>query len=111
MTGECRLEKKDDGTIDFYYRGNDGQVKSMNCGLVLFGTGRKPIVQDMGLEVSAIGFCSTPMSCELHLCTFLQDKQSKTQIDWPMQCGKEVFVQSLLLAAYSTRVLVVLMHA
>ena len=46
-----RLERKDDGTIEFYYRGLDGQTKSMNCGLVLFGTGRKPIVQNMGLEV------------------------------------------------------------
>ncbi len=47
----CRLEKKEDGSIDFFYKGPDGQTKSMNAGLVLFGTGRKPIVQDMGLEV------------------------------------------------------------
>ena len=47
----CRLEKKEDGSIDFFYKGPDGQTKSMNAGLVLFGTGRKPIVHDMGLEV------------------------------------------------------------
>lgn len=56
----CRLEKLEDGSIDFYYRGTDGQVKSMNCGLVLFGTGRKPIVWDMGLEVSLMHAFSLP---------------------------------------------------
>ena len=50
----CRLEKKEDGSIDFFYQGKDGETKSINCGLVLFGTGRKPIVWDMGLEVSAV---------------------------------------------------------
>lgn len=54
-TNPVKLEKKDDGTIDFYYRGTDGEVKSMNCGLVLFGTGRKPIVQNMGLEEVGVG--------------------------------------------------------
>ena len=53
----CRLEKRADGSIDFYYQGPDGQVNSMNCGLVLFGTGRKPIVWDMGLEVTSIYTC------------------------------------------------------
>ena len=46
-----RLEKQGDGSINFFYKGPDGEVKSMNAGLVLFGTGRKPIVWDMGLEV------------------------------------------------------------
>ena len=66
-----RLEKKDDGTIDFYYRGTDGEVKSMNCGLVLFGTGRKPIVHNMGLEVSTmliVALASSSLLC-MQTCT------------------------------------------
>ena len=59
MTSAClRLEKKEDGSIDFFYKGPDGQVKSMNAGLVLFGTGRKPIVWDMGLEVRISHTCN-----------------------------------------------------
>lgn len=64
----CRLEKKEDGSIDFYYQGKDGETKSINCGLVLFGTGRKPIVWDMGLEVSALPPSFACMrSCRGHL--------------------------------------------
>lgn len=54
-TVPVKLEKRADGSIDFYYQGPDGQVNSMNCGLVLFGTGRKPIVWDMGLEEVGVG--------------------------------------------------------
>ncbi|DBB05006.1 TPA: hypothetical protein ACH3X3_010280 [Trebouxia sp. C0006] len=50
-----KLEKKEDGSIDFFYKGPDGRTKSMNAGLVLFGTGRKPIVHDMGLEDVGVG--------------------------------------------------------
>ena len=57
----CRLDKKDDGSIDFYYQGKDGETKCLNCGLVLFGTGRKPLVHDMGLEVN-------PLSCPRLTC-------------------------------------------
>lgn len=73
----CRLEKKEDGSIDFFYKGPDGQTKSMNAGLVLFGTGRKPIVHDMGLEVLLyhadphLTMCLNPVMCHLlHLYSF-----------------------------------------
>ena len=58
----CRLEKKEDGSIDFYYQGKDGETKCLNCGLVLFGTGRKPIVHDMGLEVTLAFSYMAPLS-------------------------------------------------
>ena len=53
LHGCCRLEKQQDGTILFFYSGPDGSVKSIKAGLVFFGTGRKPSVDNMGLEVCA----------------------------------------------------------
>jgi len=64
----CRLEKKEDGSIDFFYKSPDGQTKCMNAGLVLFGTGRKPIVHDMGLEVL---FCSVMPHPHFTPCLFI----------------------------------------
>ena len=72
-----RLEKKEDGSIDFYYQGKDGETKCLNCGLVLFGTGRKPIVHDMGLEVTLacvpFALAGCPMDDLLHLSHTVND--------------------------------------
>lgn len=75
-----RLEKKEDGSIDFYYQGKDGETKCLNCGLVLFGTGRKPIVHDMGLEVTLAFPCMAPLpGCMPLVHKVVQAAQDETE--------------------------------
>ena len=85
----CRLEKQEDGSIDFYYQGKDGETKSLNCGLVLFGTGRKPIVQDMGLEVT---FASQ------HICPYVAEHLPYCYIPraflYPFACQDQINCES-----------------
>ena len=48
----CRIEKDSDGTFTVTYKGKSGEERQINTDLVMFGTGRSPATQHMGLEVS-----------------------------------------------------------
>ena len=55
----CRIEKNEDGTLTVHYKGKDGQEHSLVAGIVMFGTGRKPNTNRLGIEVSlAVTFAS-----------------------------------------------------
>ena len=47
----CRIEKNEDGTLTVHYKGKDGQEHSLVTGIVMFGTGRKPNTNKLGIEV------------------------------------------------------------
>lgn len=47
-----RIEKNEDGTLTVYYKGKDGQEHSVVAGIVMFGTGRKPNTDKVGVDVS-----------------------------------------------------------
>ena len=52
--GECRLEQQQDGSVLVHYSNPEGNIKTIKAGLVMFGTGRKPSVDNMGLEVGTL---------------------------------------------------------
>jgi pyruvate/2-oxoglutarate dehydrogenase complex dihydrolipoamide dehydrogenase (E3) component len=56
----CRIEKNEDGTLTVHYKGKDGQEHSLVAGIVMFGTGRKPNTNRLGIEVRPAG-CQLPL--------------------------------------------------
>jgi hypothetical protein len=60
----CRIEKNEDGTLTVHYKGKDGQEHSLVAGIVMFGTGRKPNTNRLGIEVS-LSVCQLPL-CQHH---------------------------------------------
>lgn len=47
----CRIQKNEDGTLTVHYMGKDGVEKSLVAGIVMFGTGRKPNTNRLGVDV------------------------------------------------------------
>lgn len=53
-----RIEKLEDGSFRVTVRaGADGAERTIDVGLVMMATGRKPRIQGLGLEVGGLVFC------------------------------------------------------
>jgi glutathione reductase (NADPH) len=53
-TSPTKIEKNEDGTLTVHYKGKDGQEHSLVAGIVMFGTGRKPNTNRLGIEKAGV---------------------------------------------------------
>jgi glutathione reductase (NADPH) len=53
-TSPTKIEKNEDGTLTVHYKEKDGSSHSLVAGLVMFGTGRKPNTNRLGMEKAGV---------------------------------------------------------